>query len=58
MASIASEAFHSIVQQLDNEARSDINEEGLHAPTLLEVLDFGIGQSYKMLACTWKRKAC
>jgi hypothetical protein len=39
MASIASEAFHSTVQRLDNEALLDTNDEGLHAPTLLEVLD-------------------
>lgn len=39
MASIASETFHSTVQRLDNEALLDTNDEGLHAPTLIEVLD-------------------
>lgn len=39
MASIASINFHSAVQRLDTEALADTNEEGLHAPTLLEVLD-------------------
>ena len=39
MASIASENFHNTVQRLDNEALVDTNEGGLHAPTLLEVLD-------------------
>ena len=39
MASIASVNFHNTVQKLDLEALSDTNEEGLHAPTLLEVLD-------------------
>ena len=39
MASIASATFHSTVQKLDSEALADTNEEGLHAPTLLEVLD-------------------
>lgn len=39
MASIASSTFHTTVQRLDTEAIADTNEEGLHAPTLLEVLD-------------------
>lgn len=39
MASIASANFHSTVQRLDSEALADTNDEGLHAPTLLEVLD-------------------
>ena len=39
MASIASVQFHTTVQRLDTEAMADTNEEGLHAPTLLEVLD-------------------
>lgn len=39
MASIASSNFHDTVQRLDTEALADTNEEGLHAPTLLEVLD-------------------
>lgn len=39
MASIASANFHDTVQRLDMEALADTNEEGLHAPTLLEVLD-------------------
>ena len=39
MASIASENFHNMVQRLNNEALADTNEGGLHAPTLLEVLD-------------------
>ena len=39
MASIASENFHSTVQRLDTEALADTNDKGLHAPTLLEVLD-------------------
>lgn len=39
MASIASVTFHTTVQRLDTEALADTNEEGLHAPTLLEVLD-------------------
>lgn len=39
MASIASENFHNTVQRLDTEAMADTNDEGLHAPTLLEVLD-------------------
>ena len=39
MASIASTNFHTTVQRLDTEAMADTNEEGLHAPTLLEVLD-------------------
>ena len=39
MASIASTNFHNTVQRLDSEALADINDEGLHAPTLLEVLD-------------------
>jgi hypothetical protein len=39
MASIASTIFHSTVQRLDSEALADMNDEGLHAPTLLEVLD-------------------
>lgn len=39
MASIASINFHATVQRLDTEALADTNDEGLHAPTLLEVLD-------------------
>lgn len=39
MASIASVNFHNTVQRLDSEALADTNEKGLHAPTLLEVLD-------------------
>lgn len=39
MASIASVNFHDTVQRLDTEALADTNDEGLHAPTLLEVLD-------------------
>jgi hypothetical protein len=39
MASIASTNFHATVQRLDSEALADTNDEGLHAPTLLEVLD-------------------
>ena len=39
MASIASSTFHNTVQRLDTEALADTNEEGLHAPSLLEVLD-------------------
>lgn len=39
MASIANANFHTTVQRLDSEAMADINEEGLHAPTLLDVLD-------------------
>ena len=39
MASIASSTFHDTVQRLDAEAIADVNEEGLHAPTLLGVLD-------------------
>ena len=39
MASIASANFHSTTQRLDSEALGDTNDEGLHAPTLLEVLD-------------------
>jgi hypothetical protein len=39
MASIASVEFHATVQRLDTEALADTNDEGLHAPTLLEVLD-------------------
>jgi hypothetical protein len=39
MASIASVNFHNTIQRLDSEALADTNDEGLHAPTLLEVLD-------------------
>jgi hypothetical protein len=39
MASIASVTFHDTVQRLDIEAMADTNDEGLHAPTLLGVLD-------------------
>lgn len=39
MASIANTNFHSTVHRLDSEALADTNDEGLHAPTLLEVLD-------------------
>lgn len=39
MASIASVQFHTTVQRMDTEAMADTNEEGFHAPTLLEILD-------------------
>ena len=39
MASIASADFHATVQRLDTKPIADTNKEGLHVPTLLEVLD-------------------